>query len=75
MKFIHVIKVGFYFSAFVFSYGPLEDVDAEAKETVFQSFFGFGDEVFLFGRKPVQGSLGYSISVAFDESSKLHGSG
>ncbi|UCE16344.1 MAG: hypothetical protein JSV12_01635 [Candidatus Bathyarchaeota archaeon] len=31
-------KVRFYFSAFVFSYGPLEDVDAEAKKTVFQFF-------------------------------------
>lgn len=36
----------------------------------FFDFFGFDDEDFLFGREPVEGGSGYSISVTYDESGK-----
>jgi len=36
----------------------------------FFDLFGFDEEDFLFGRKPVEGGSGYSISVTYDETSK-----
>jgi len=36
----------------------------------FFDLFGFDEEDFLFGREPVEGSAGYSISVSYDESGK-----
>ena len=32
--------------------------------------FDFGEEDFLFGKKPARGGSGYSISVAYDEGGK-----
>jgi hypothetical protein len=36
----------------------------------FFDFFGFDEEDFLFGREPVEGGSGYSISVTYGESGK-----
>jgi len=36
----------------------------------FFDHLGFDQEDFLFGREPVKGSSGYSISVTYDESGK-----
>lgn len=36
----------------------------------FFDFFTFDEEEFLFGREPVEGGSGYSISVTYDESGK-----
>ncbi len=36
----------------------------------FFDLFGFDEEDFLFGREPVKGGSGYSISVTYDESGK-----
>ena len=36
----------------------------------FSNLFGFDEKDFLFGREPVEGSSGYSISVTYGESGK-----
>jgi len=36
----------------------------------FFDIFGFDEEDFLFGREPVEGGSGYSISVTYDEKGK-----
>lgn len=36
----------------------------------FFDLFSFNEEDFLFGREPVKGGSGYSISVTYDESGK-----
>jgi len=36
----------------------------------FFDIFGFGEENLLFGREPVEGGSGYSISVTYDEKGK-----
>ena len=36
----------------------------------FFDIFGFDEEDFMFGRQPVEGGSGYSISVTYDEKGK-----
>jgi len=40
------------------------------RKRLFFDLFGFDEEDFLFGREPVKGGSGYSISVTYDEGGK-----
>jgi len=40
------------------------------KKRRFSDLFGFDEEDFLFGQKPIEGGSGYSISVTYDSSGK-----
>jgi len=43
---------------------------SKRKRRRFFDFFDFDEEGFLFGREPVEGGSGYSISVTYDEGGK-----
>jgi len=49
--------------------GPRKMSKRKRKKPFFD-LFGFDEEDFLFGREPVEGGSGYSISVTYDESGK-----
>jgi len=40
------------------------------KRRRFSDLFGFDEEKFLFGKEPIEGQSGYSISVTYDSSGK-----
>jgi len=48
----------------------LQKMSKRKRKRPFFDLFGFDEEDFLFGREPVEGSSGYSISVSYDESGK-----
>lgn len=48
----------------------LRKMSKRKRKKPFFNLFGFDEEDFLFGREPVEGGSGYSISVTYDESGK-----
>ncbi len=48
----------------------LKKMSKRKRKRPFFDLFGFDEEDFLFGREPVEGGSGYSISVSYDESGK-----
>jgi len=47
----------------------LQKMSKRKRKKPFFNLFGFDEEI-LFGREPVEGGSGYSISVTYDESSR-----